>query len=97
VPTGQISLRPASLKTYGAEKPLRSNFDLRSDSKLIWVVQSLSKKYSAGAVGQITAISSRHLIPEEGADRDRHERGMGRGGRGSVGRGWLVRRAVFRE
>jgi hypothetical protein len=45
---------------------LRANFDLRSDSKLIWVVQSLSQKYSAFAVGQITAISSRHPIPEEG-------------------------------
>jgi hypothetical protein len=45
---------------------LRANFDLRSDSKLIWVIQSLSQKYSAFAVGQITAISSRHPIPEEG-------------------------------
>jgi hypothetical protein len=54
------------------------------------------KKYFAFAVGQISATSSRHPTPTRGAFRDRHERGEGCGGRGSVGRD-CDRRAVFRE
>src|SRR5260370_23214892 len=65
-PTRQISLQSASLDDEGSKNPLRVNFNLRSDFKVIWVVQSLSKKYSAFAVGQISATSSRHLIPQEG-------------------------------
>ena len=42
------------------------------------------KKYFAFAVGQISATSSRHPTPTRGAFRDRHERGEGSGGRGSV-------------
>ena len=45
---------------------MRVNFDLRRNFKVIWVVQSLSQKYFAFAVGQISATSSRHLIPQEG-------------------------------
>jgi hypothetical protein len=48
-------------------------------------VQPSSKKYFAFVVGQISSTSSRHLIPQEGRIARRHERGMGCGGRGSVG------------
>jgi hypothetical protein len=43
------------------------------------------KKYSAFLVGQISFIRLRHLIPDEGRIASRHGRGMGCGGRGSVG------------
>jgi hypothetical protein len=33
---------------------------------VIWVVQSPREKHFAGSVGQITFISLRHLIPQEG-------------------------------
>jgi len=42
-------------------------------------------KYSACPVGQISATSSPRPFPARGAYRDRHERGMGCGGRDSVG------------
>jgi hypothetical protein len=51
------------------------------------------KKYFAFAVGQISATSSRHPTPTQGAFRDRHERGEGSGGRGSVGRVSVAGRA----
>jgi hypothetical protein len=51
---------------------------------------------SASHVGQISATSSPRPFPARGAYRDRHERGRGCGGRGSVG-AQVVRRAVFRE
>ena len=44
-------------------------------------VQSSPEKYFAFPVGQISATSSRHPVPMRGAFRDRHERGMGCGGR----------------
>src|SRR3954467_8030325 len=53
--------------------------------KAIWLVQSSSKKYSPSRFTQITCISQPSR-PPKGADRDRHERGAGCGGRGSVGR-----------
>ena len=56
-----------------------------SDFNLIWVVQSLREKYFAFAVGQISSTSSPRPFPARGALRGRHERGMGCGGRGSVG------------
>ena len=46
-------------------------------------VQPLAQKYSAYPVGQITDLTPR-VSPERGAARDRHGRGMGCGGRGSV-------------
>ena len=64
---------------------VRGGAIFRSDSNMIWVVQSSCKKYIAFAVGQISSTSLRHPNPARGADRDRHERGMGCGGRGSVG------------
>jgi len=42
--------------------------------KLIWVVQSFSKKFSAFAVGQIISTSSPHPASIGGAYRDRHGR-----------------------
>jgi hypothetical protein len=48
-------------------------------------VQPSSKKYFAFAVGQISSTSSPRPFPARGALRDRHERGMGCGGRSSVG------------
>ena len=56
-----------------------------SDFNLIWVVQSLREKYFAFAVEQISSTSSPRPFPARGALRGRHERGMGCGGRGSVG------------
>ena len=65
---------------------LRVNFDLRSNFSVIWVVQSFVQKHFAGSVGQINDISSPHLIPEEGRIAIVTKRGMGCGGRDSVGR-----------
>ena len=47
-------------------------------------VQSPLQKYFASPVGQIISTNSCHPVPHRGAYRDRHERGMGCGGRGSV-------------
>src|SRR5216683_6003636 len=47
-------------------------------------VQPCLQKYFASPVGQIISTNSRHPVPHRGAYRDRHERGMGCGGRGSV-------------
>src|SRR5450755_1057753 len=47
-------------------------------------VESRLQKYFASPVGQIISTNSRHPVPHRGAYRDRHERGMGCGGRGSV-------------
>ena len=46
--------------------------------------QAPLEKYSAFASGKSDAPTPRHLTPKRGV-RDRHERGMGCGGRGSVG------------
>ena len=46
---------------------------------------ALPKKYFAFAVGQISSTSSPRPFPARGALRGRHERGMGCGGRDSVG------------
>jgi hypothetical protein len=59
-------------------------------------VQPFREKFSSCGVGQIRATSSPRPFPARGAYRDRHERGRGCGGRGSVG-ARVVRRAVFRE
>ena len=48
-------------------------------------VYPLRKKYFTFAVGQISSTSSPRPFPARGALRGRHERGMGCGGRGSVG------------
>jgi hypothetical protein len=82
---GQINPHFASLDDERPKNPLRVKFNLRSDFMMIWVVQTLRKKYFAGPVGQISATSSPRPFPARGAYRDRHERGMGCGGRGSVG------------
>jgi hypothetical protein len=42
------------------------------------------QKYFASPVGQIISTNSRHPTPPQGAYRDRHGRGVGCGGRGSV-------------
>ena len=43
---------------------MRVNFDLRRNFKVIWVVQSLSQKYFAFAVGQISGLTP-PVSPEE--------------------------------
>ena len=48
-------------------------------------VQPHQQKYFAFRVGQISSTSSPRPFPARGALRGRHERGMGCGGRGSVG------------
>ena len=52
---------------------------------VICPVHPLREKYFAFAVGQISSTSSPRPFPARGALRGRHERGMGCGGRGSVG------------
>jgi hypothetical protein len=47
-------------------------------------VQPHWEKYFTSPVGQIISTHSRHPVPLRGAYRDRHGRGMGCGGRGSV-------------
>jgi hypothetical protein len=84
-PTRQISPHSASLDDDGPKNPLRVKFNLRSDFNVIWVVQISREKYFAGPVGQISATSSPRPFPARGAYRDRHERGMGCGGREFVG------------
>jgi hypothetical protein len=44
---------------------------------LIWVVQSLSQKYSGSLLTQITSISIASRPDTKGAFRDRHERWAG--------------------
>jgi hypothetical protein len=63
---------------------LRAAADLLNGINLIWPVQSCLQKYFVSPVGQIISTSSRHPVPHRGAYRDRHERGVGCGGRGSV-------------
>src|SRR5450631_4662179 len=62
---------------------LRAAADLLNGINLIWPVQSCLQKYFASPVGQIISTNSRHPVPQ-GAYRDRHGRGVGCGGRGSV-------------
>jgi len=65
--------------------------DMRAQAKLLsWInvicpVQSRLQKYSRSLFTQITSISA-PVPPHRGAYRDRHGRGAGCGGRGSVGR-----------
>jgi hypothetical protein len=54
-----------------------------------FAVQPLSQKYSCFVLTQITSIST--TVPTQGAYRDRHGRGAGCGGRGSVRRDRLSR------
>jgi hypothetical protein len=64
---------------------LRVNGNLLNNFRLIWVIQSSAKKYSAFHQTQISgyfrAVSSR----QEGRIARRHERGTGCGGRESAG------------
>src|SRR5450432_3777654 len=62
---------------------VRAQQKLLKRINVIWVVQSLLQKYFASPVGQIISTNSRHPTPQ-GAYHDRHERGVGCGGRGSV-------------
>jgi hypothetical protein len=64
---------------------MRLERNLPSNSNVIWPVQTSREKYSASAVGQISGLSP-PVSPKRGAGRDRHERGLRCGGRGSVGR-----------
>jgi hypothetical protein len=59
-------------------------------------VQPLREKYSASFFTQITCLIPA-IPPERGAFRDRHERGLGCGGRDSVGREEVVAGRVSRE
>jgi hypothetical protein len=43
--------------------------------KVIWLVQSVAKKYLAFAVGQISAISLPHPFPERGVSRSSRNAG----------------------
>jgi hypothetical protein len=74
-----------SLDGEEPKNPLRVKFNLLSDFKVIWVVQSLAQRYFALAVEQISATSLPHPFPARGAVARRHERGRGCGGRDGVG------------
>jgi hypothetical protein len=63
---------------------LREKTDFFKRIKLFLAVQSPLQKYFTSPVGQIISTNSRHPVPHRGAYRDRHERGMGCGGRSSV-------------
>jgi hypothetical protein len=65
---------------------MRVERNLLKQFKLIWVVQSCCEKQIASPVGQIISTSQRYPVPTRGAFRDRHERGMGCSGRGSIER-----------
>src|SRR4051794_37899061 len=65
---------------------MRAQSNLLRQIKLIWVVQSCCEKQTALPVGQIIFTTSRYPVPTRGAFRDRHERGMGCGGRGGIER-----------
>ena len=80
----------------GPRTTLRAGGKLLSTVNAICPVQPSFKKYFAFAVGQISSTSSPRPFPARGAYRDRHERGMGCGGRDSVG-AQGGRRAVSRE
>jgi hypothetical protein len=64
---------------------------------VIWVVQPLSQKYSAFAVGQITATDSRYPVPLRGALAIVTNVGTGCGGRGSVACAIRSQGGSFRE
>jgi hypothetical protein len=63
---------------------VRARLKLLKRINVICPVQSHLQKYFASPVGQIISTNSRHPVPHREAYRDRHERGMGCGGRGSV-------------
>jgi hypothetical protein len=65
---------------------VRGKTNLARRIKLIWVVQSCCKKEITLPVGQIISTNPRHPVPTRGAFRDRHERGMGCGGRNGIER-----------
>jgi hypothetical protein len=67
-----------------SSKAVRAQGDFLNEINLMLAVQSPLQKYFASPVGQIISTNSRHPVPHRGAYRDRHERGMGCGGRGSV-------------
>ena len=62
---------------------VRVNSKLLRRFKLIWVVQSPSKKYFAFAVGQINSTDSRVLTHKRGASRSSRTLGAGCDGRGN--------------
>jgi hypothetical protein len=77
-------------------KRLREKTKFPRQINLIWVVQTRSQKYSPFQRPQISGYW-RRLDPARGAYRDRHERGTGCGGRGSVGAQGDRRADSFRE
>ena len=68
-----------------AKRRMRLPRKFARNINVICPVQPLRKKHFAFAVGQISSTSSPRPFPARGALRGRHERGMGCGGRGSVG------------
>jgi hypothetical protein len=73
---------------------MRLEINFSNDSNVICPVQTSREKYSASAVGQISGFSP-PVSPKRGAGRDRHERGLRCGGRGSVERANGIAGQVF--
>ena len=98
VKSAGVATRRAARNAFsdlGPRATLRAGGKLLSTVNAICPVQPSFKKYSAFSVGQISSTSSPCPFPARGAYRDRHERGMGCGGRGSVAARKCVHRAVF--
>src|SRR5436309_8307803 len=64
---------------------MTTQLDLLNRISLMLAVQPHFQKYFRSRLTQIKSIT-RAVPPHRGADRDRHGRGAGCGGRGSVGR-----------
>ena len=83
--TLHLALRASFAADDGLKNPLRIDGDYRRHFKVIWVVQSLSQKYSASPSPQISGYFCVVPTRQEGGSRVVTKRGMGCGGRGSVG------------
>jgi hypothetical protein len=67
----------------GARHQARAKKKISFGINVILAVQSYLEKYSASRLTQITSISA-PVPPHGGAYHDRHGRGVGCGGRGSI-------------
>src|ERR1700687_338724 len=84
LPTSIIGRKPCPTAHWPKISGVRLEGKNASTFKLIWVVQSWFKKYSASRLTQIRFRSFAVSSPT-GAYRDRHGRGAGWGGRGQRG------------
>jgi hypothetical protein len=79
---GANHLHPVARAFHALKDPFRLGDDLCRHFNLLWVVQSLSKKYSASPSPQIIGYFRAVPTRQEGGSRVVTKRGMGCGGRG---------------